>query len=221
MVCSKSFLSPSSRTSIDGVLLVSPLSHLPSPPRQARTAQAGEQTAYSEMALPISRSEVRERRSALGTPGLKRQYRHKGWMEPGVQRQVAAVKTKDDVVLLRTDAVDARLFDMDGVVTRTATMHSEAWKQVFDDFLRAWSYPGPPFDPESDYLTYVDGKPAMTEWRVFLARAVYRCRTAVRTDPPGRESVCGIGNRKDAIFESLILNRGVDVFDSTSSLSVP
>jgi beta-phosphoglucomutase family hydrolase len=121
-------------------------------------------------------------------------------------------------VVLRTDVLDAVLFDMDGVVTRTATLHAAAWKQVFDDFLRARSSSTPLFDPESDYLTYVDGKPRYDGVASFLESRGISLSYGNPDDPPDRESICGIGNRKDAIFEPLISPGKVEVFESTVQL---
>ena len=64
-------------------------------------------------------------------------------------------------VVIAADRFDSVVFDMDGVVTDTATVHAAAWKEMFDEFLVAEASRGggaqPPFS-ESDYLDYVDGK---------------------------------------------------------------
>src|SRR4029434_1141615 len=68
---------------------------------------------------------------------------------------------------------DAVLFDLDGVLTSTAKIHARCWKTMFDDFLRrrAAKGEGPfrPFDLDTDYKLYVDGKPRYEGVRSFLA----------------------------------------------------
>ena len=70
------------------------------------------------------------------------------------------------------DAISACLFDMDGVITQTASVHDAAWKEMFDEFLRDWSkehnVPFVPFDPVHDYDEYVDGKPRLEGTASFL-----------------------------------------------------
>ena len=57
----------------------------------------------------------------------------------------------------------AVIFDLDGVITQTAKVHSRAWKEMFDEFLQAFSaqenVPFREFTHEGDYLPFVDGKP--------------------------------------------------------------
>ncbi|HJY70992.1 MAG TPA: hypothetical protein VJ347_04360, partial [Streptosporangiaceae bacterium] len=71
------------------------------------------------------------------------------------------------------DGVTACLFDMDGVVTKTAVVHAAAWKEMFDEFLRSCAESTGtefvPFDPHADYDAYVDGKPRLDGTRAFLA----------------------------------------------------
>jgi alpha,alpha-trehalase len=117
--------------------------------------------------------------------------------------------------------LDAILFDMDGVVTRTATLHAAAWKQTFDDFLRTRSaFLGPlePFNPESDYRLYVDGKPRYDGVISFLGSRGLSLAFGKPEDAPGEETVCGLGNRKDVLFKSVLDREGVEVFESTVDL---
>jgi alpha,alpha-trehalase len=128
------------------------------------------------------------------------------------------VRQDIETVLLQGDALDAVLFDMDGVVTRTATLHAAAWQQVFDDFLRARPDSGTgflPFDPGADYLNYVDGKPRYDGVASFLGSRGISLPYGTPEDPPDRESICGVGNRKDEVFQSLLSTEAVEVFDST------
>ena len=124
-------------------------------------------------------------------------------------------------VLLRKKDFDAVLFDMDGVVTRTATLHAAAWKQTFDEFLRARpSAQGPLklFDLELDYQRYVDGKPRYDGAVSFLASRGISLPYGTPNDHPGTETVCAVGNRKESFFQGLLESRGVDVFPSTLEL---
>ena len=66
------------------------------------------------------------------------------------------------------DGVTACLFDLDGVLTKTATVHAAAWKRMFDAFL-AVREGQPPFDAREDYARYVDGMPRSDGVRAFLA----------------------------------------------------
>ncbi len=117
--------------------------------------------------------------------------------------------------------LDAVIFDMDGVVTRTATLHAAAWKQIFDAFLksRAGQHGALlPFDIEADYRTYVDGKPRYDGAASFLASRGISLPYGRPDDPPGTDTVCGLGNCKDALFHNLLKSRGVEVFESTVDL---
>lgn len=110
----------------------------------------------------------------------------------------------------------ACLFDMDGVLTDTASVHTRAWKQTFDAFLERWSKrerkPQRPFDPGSDYDQYVDGKPRYDGVRSFLASRRIRLDEGSPDDPPSAETVCGVGNRKNEALLALIRDDGVDAF---------
>lgn len=114
--------------------------------------------------------------------------------------------------------LDAIIFDMDGVVTRTATLHAAAWKRLFDDFLGARAGAGlrfQRFDIESDYRRYVDGKPRYDGVADFLTSRGIGLPRGDETDPPDAETVCGLGNRKDDYFWDLVKQRGVEAFPST------
>jgi beta-phosphoglucomutase family hydrolase len=117
---------------------------------------------------------------------------------------------------------DAVLFDMDGVVTRTATLHAAAWKDLFDEFLRAHVAAGRapfrPFDPETDYLAYVDGRPREAGVRNFLAARGVQLADGCPTGEAGIATVYGLSARKDALFVERMRSAGVDVFGSTIAL---
>ena len=110
--------------------------------------------------------------------------------------------------------VRACLFDLDGVLTQTASMHAAAWKEMFDVFLRrraeATGSTFEPFDPERDYHEYVDGKPRYDGVRSFLASRGIDLPEGEPGDPPGAETVVGLGARKNELVLSLIRSGGVD-----------
>lgn len=116
-------------------------------------------------------------------------------------------------------AVRLCLFDLDGVLTRTAGVHTRAWQQVFDSFLaeraRRSGQPFRPFDPESDYLTYVDGKPRADGVRDFLASRGIELAEGSPDDPPDAETVHGVGRRKNDLLLELIERDGVETFPSS------
>jgi len=113
----------------------------------------------------------------------------------------------------------AVLFDLDGVITKTAKLHAAAWKQMFDEFLRQWTADRGekfvPFDTVSDYKQYVDGKLRYDGVRGFLASRGITLPDGEASDHPGHETVCGLGNRKNATVVELIRTKGVEVFPST------
>jgi trehalose 6-phosphate phosphatase len=117
-----------------------------------------------------------------------------------------------------TGQLEAVVFDMDGVVTRTARLHARAWKQLFDEFLderRARGETHAPFDPVKDYLAQVDGKPRYEGVRSFLESRGIEIPFGSPGDGPQVESACGLGNRKDRYFDRLLREEGVEVFDAT------
>jgi beta-phosphoglucomutase family hydrolase len=103
--------------------------------------------------------------------------------------------------------IRACLFDLDGVLTQTATVHFTAWRETFDEFLRAKAGSG--FVPFSlaDYLTYVDGKPRRDGVRAFLASRGIHLPEGQPDDPPSAETIAGVGNRKN---ERLLHRLAVD-----------
>ncbi|HSE04212.1 MAG TPA: beta-phosphoglucomutase family hydrolase, partial [Methylomirabilota bacterium] len=117
---------------------------------------------------------------------------------------------------------DAVLFDLDGVVTRTAELHAAAWAELFDAFLRRRAGQGGepfrPFDRVKDYLAYVDGKPRYEGVRSFLAARRIALPEGDPTDGAKAETVHGLGGRKDALFVERLRRDGVDVFASTVDL---
>jgi beta-phosphoglucomutase family hydrolase len=119
-------------------------------------------------------------------------------------------------VLGLPNGVRACLFDLDGVLTQTATVHAEAWKQMFDGYLRQRAArideEFVPFDAVSDYAEYVDGKPRYDGVRSFLASRGIELPEGEVDDPPGAETVRGLGNRKNEVVLRLIHERGVEPY---------
>ena len=118
--------------------------------------------------------------------------------------------------------LQAFIVDLDGVVTRTATEHAKAWKQLFDDYLKQVADrtgdPFVPFDLETDYVTYVDGKPRYDGVRAFLLSRGIDLPFGSVDDAPDRETVCGLGNKKNDLFNEVVRTQGVEVFETTVSL---
>ncbi|WP_324199055.1 trehalose-phosphatase [Nocardia amamiensis] len=116
---------------------------------------------------------------------------------------------------------DAVIFDMDGVVTDSASIHAAAWADLFDVFLTqrpaSAGQDRSPFT-ESDYLRYVDGKPRYRGVADFLAARGIALPWGKSSDPETAETVCGLGNRKDRLFRERISRDGVRVFESTVTL---
>ncbi|HTT59447.1 MAG TPA: beta-phosphoglucomutase family hydrolase [Acidimicrobiales bacterium] len=116
----------------------------------------------------------------------------------------------------------AWLFDMDGVLTKTALVHAAAWQQAFDAFLQeetartGTSYA--PFDPESDYEKYVDGEPRADGVRNFLAARGITLPEGTDSDPPTAATVCGVGNRKNDLVLAVMKKQGVQVYEGVTDL---
>lgn len=115
---------------------------------------------------------------------------------------------------------DAAIFDMDGVITDTAAVHAAAWKSMFDAFLaRHGERTGKPQQAftQDDYRAFVDGKPRYDGVSAFLASRAITLPTGEPSDGPERETVCGLGNHKDRLFNQVLDADGVSVFHSTLS----
>lgn len=115
--------------------------------------------------------------------------------------------------------VTACLFDLDGVLTRTASIHAAAWKQMFDGFLRDRSKrtgePFVPFDAGDDYDAYVDGKQRLDGTRGFLQSRGIELPEGDPSDPPGAPTVHGLSNRKNELVLRLFDEGHIEVFDGS------
>jgi beta-phosphoglucomutase family hydrolase len=110
------------------------------------------------------------------------------------------------------DRIAACLFDLDGVLTDTASVHRAAWKQTFDQLLESRGQP--PFTAQ-DYLDYVDGKPRADGVRDFLASRGIHLPEGDPDDPPERQTVNGVGNCKNVALVERIHTDGVTVYDGS------
>jgi beta-phosphoglucomutase family hydrolase len=114
---------------------------------------------------------------------------------------------------------DAVLFDLDGVLTPTAAVHSDCWKQMFDEFLVHWAnlqnITCKPFDLASDYLNYVDGKPRYEGAQGFLDSRGIHLPPGEPADAPGMETVCALGNRKEVLVNRVLTEKGVEPYPSS------
>lgn len=114
---------------------------------------------------------------------------------------------------------DAALFDLDGVITDSATIHASCWKLTFDEFLKNFAERTGsefrPFDPESDYLLYVDGKPRYQGVRDFLTSRKITLDEGLPDSPTSQESIYGIGNRKNELVTGAIKSGRVKVYQSS------
>lgn len=112
--------------------------------------------------------------------------------------------------------ITACLFDLDGVLTQTATLHAAAWKQMFDEFLaehaKRTGTPYVPFDSHRDYDEYVDGKPRLDGTRDFLASRHIELPEGDESDQPGTATIYGLSNRKNDLVLERIRTDGVQTY---------
>jgi beta-phosphoglucomutase family hydrolase len=119
-------------------------------------------------------------------------------------------------VLGLPDGIRGCLFDLDGVLTKTAQVHDAAWQEMFDGYLRERSRrtgePFVPFDRAADYENFVDGKPRADGTRSFLQSRGIELPEGSPDDPPGAETVEGLSNRKNEILLRRIREDGVEAY---------
>jgi beta-phosphoglucomutase family hydrolase len=122
-------------------------------------------------------------------------------------------------VLGLPEGVAACLFDLDGVLTDTARLHTIAWAEMFDGYLRERAVrtgePFVAFDPAGDYQEYVDGKPREDGVRSFLESRDIHLPEGKQGDGPDQETVTGLGNRKNELFLRSVHDGGVTVFEGS------
>ncbi|GAH12411.1 unnamed protein product, partial [marine sediment metagenome] len=116
----------------------------------------------------------------------------------------------------------AVIFDLDGVITRTALVHSTAWKEMFDTYLRfredRYGEPFMEFSHIEDYLPYVDGKPRYKGVASFLESRKIDIPFGDPSDVVEAETACGLGNRKNVVFNEILDRDGVKIYESTVDL---
>ena len=117
---------------------------------------------------------------------------------------------------------DAAIFDMDGVITQTAAVHSLAWKRMFDEYLRSREVrlgePFREFTHAEDYLSYVDGRPRYRGVETFLRSRGIEIPFGSPEDLPRNETVSGLGKRKNELFNQILERDGVSVYPSSLAL---
>jgi len=111
---------------------------------------------------------------------------------------------------------DAALFDLDGVLTPTADVHMHAWRQMFTTYFV--EHDVAPAYTDADYFTYIDGKPRYDGVRAALTSRGVELPEGDPTDAPGVETVCGLGNAKNALFDRTLKDDGVVAFPGTDTL---
>lgn len=112
---------------------------------------------------------------------------------------------------------DGVLFDLDGVLTPTAEVHMHAWRRLFTDFLAERGDESGPYT-DQDYFDHVDGKPRYDGVRSFLASRGITLPDGDPTDPPDAETVCGLGNRKNATFNQVLEADGIVAYPGSVRL---
>jgi len=118
-----------------------------------------------------------------------------------------------------TAEYDAVIFDMDGVVTQTARIHAAAWKALFDEYLeKREGKEFRPFDPDSDYTRFVDGRPRYDGVHSFLASRDIDLPYGSPEDSSDTETICGLGNRKNEYFQKYLKKDGVEVYHAATDL---
>jgi beta-phosphoglucomutase family hydrolase len=124
------------------------------------------------------------------------------------------MSTLGPIVPLSPRDYDAVLFDLDGVLTRTASVHAAAWKKLFDAFLKeraaATGEAFAPFDIDTDYRRYVDGKPRYDGVSAFLESRGIALPYGTPDDGPDARTVCALGNLKDRYFMQHLEQHGVE-----------
>jgi beta-phosphoglucomutase family hydrolase len=125
----------------------------------------------------------------------------------------------DDAMLGLPDHITTCLFDLDGVLTDTASVHNAAWKRTFDDYLRERANrtgePFVAFDSGADYARYVDGRPRADGVRTFLRSRDIELPEGNPDDPPDAETMHGLGNRKNDALQQAIERDGVTVYEGS------
>jgi len=125
-----------------------------------------------------------------------------------MDRYPSSIKPERPAAILGPGRFDAVLLDLDGVLTSTAKIHAECWKEIFDDFLKMWAArrgePFCPFDADRDYRLFVDGKSREDGVRSFLASRGIALPEGAPDSPAEEDSVYGLGKRKNELVRRAI-----------------
>ncbi len=117
---------------------------------------------------------------------------------------------------------EAVFFDLDGVLTDSARVHTTCWKQLFDEYLEARAArlgeAFVPFDPGDDYIEYVDGKARIDGTRDFLASRGIELPEGQAGDPPETETIHGLSKRKDGLFVKVLRSQGIEAYETSRTL---
>ncbi len=120
---------------------------------------------------------------------------------------------------MKLHGFQAAILDTDGVIARTAKTHGHAWKTMFDEYLQRRSQQGrepyQSFDLTNDYRQHVDGKPRYDGLRAFLDSRGIELPFGDPSDDPDKETICGLGNRKNELFLELLEQGGIEVYEDT------
>lgn len=123
---------------------------------------------------------------------------------------------------LSKETCDGVIFDLDGVITQTAKVHATAWKTLFDTYLKTRAARENqayiPFDADKEYRTYVDGKPRYDGVESFLKSRGIDLPRGNPSDDLSNETIYGLGNRKNEIFNTYLQKQGPEVYEDTLSL---
>ncbi len=124
--------------------------------------------------------------------------------------------------LITRENFDAVLFDLDGVLTATARVHAICWKKMFDDFLKRYSTERMEdflaFDLNKDYSLYVDGKPRYDGVQSFLESRGIQLPKGGPDASPDENTICGLGNLKNEIFNDILRTSGAEVYEDSVAL---
>ena len=126
---------------------------------------------------------------------------------------------KEKEIIWSIDNLDALIFDLDGVITKTAVIHMKAWEQMFESYLKKYQEQTKndikPYDKEKDYYKYIDGKPRYDGVQSLLESRGIDIPYGDPDDDSDKETICGLGNSKNRIFLDLLKKDGVHVFEDT------
>src|SRR3974390_316173 len=138
------------------------------------------------------------------------------------KKRRSGVNTAPSSRVISREQYDAVLFDLDGVITDTASLHAACWKRMFDDYLQTRAKQRGevfrPFDIATDYRLYVDGKPRFDGVRDFLTSRSIELPEGTPDDPPQAKTVCGLGNRKNDLIHEVIEDVGVKAYEGSVKL---